>query len=109
MELLQNLDWEHVRFIQDQYDAELVLLGEVLDVLVDAQVKGCESGVRIQPQVDRDLSVEVAAVDRGVGVVVEAVAPRREVFFQGSDQTGLARAGIARDRGGGLTFNGSFH
>src|SRR5881628_2755208 len=63
-----------MRLVQHDYDAELVLAGQFLDVLADAAMKRGKAGVRLQSHPDRDLAVEVAAVDGGVVRVVEAVA-----------------------------------
>src|SRR2546425_2589558 len=56
-----------MRLVQHDYDAELVLAGQFLDVLADAAMKRGKAGVRLQSHPDRDLAVEVAAALGGGG------------------------------------------
>src|SRR6266566_7051007 len=94
-----------MRLVQHDYDAELVLAGQFLDVLADAAMKRGKAGVRLQSHPDRDLAVEVAAVDGGVVRVVEAVASLGEIFLQGAQETGLATTRVSGDDGGGPSFD----
>src|SRR5436309_13705333 len=94
-----------MRLVQNDYDAELVLAGQFLDVLADAAMKCGKAGVRLQSHPVRDLAVEVAAVDGGVVRAVEAVASLGEIFLQGAQETGLATTRASGDDGGRPAFD----
>src|SRR2546426_6738187 len=93
-----------MRLVQHDYDAELVLAGQFLDVLADAAMKRGKAGVRFQSHPDRDLAVEVAAVDGGGVRVVEAVASLGGIFLPGAPETGLSTTPGSRGDGGGPAF-----
>src|SRR2546422_729443 len=91
-----------MRLVQHDYDAELVLAGQFLDVLADAAMKRGKAGVRLQSHPDRDLAVEVAAVEGGGVGVGEAGASLGGSFLPGAQGTGLCATRVSGGQAGGV-------
>ncbi len=95
MQLIQNLQRQEVRLIQKQDHAQLMLAGQVLDVLTDGREQRGERGARLQSHADGELTIKVTAVDGRIVHVMDAVAALRKILFDGAKQTGLAATRIA--------------
>src|SRR5437762_8710095 len=108
MQLIENRHRQEVRFIQQQNDAQLMLIREILDMLADRSEQRRKRGARLQSHADGQLPVEIAPVYRGVVHVMDAIASLRKMLFHCAQQAGFARAGISRYHGRGAAFQGGF-
>src|ERR1700674_1084349 len=77
-------------------------------MLADRRKQRGEVGAWLQSHSDRQLPVEVAAVDGGVMNIMQAVASWRQIFLQGAQQAGLAAAGLAGHNGRRASFQCRF-
>src|SRR6266704_7030560 len=79
VQLIQNLEWQEVCFIQQQHHAQLMLASLILDMLTDRGEQGSEGRPRLQSHADGELPIKVAAVDRRIVHVMDAVAALRKI------------------------------
>ena len=81
-----------------------MLTGLVLDMLADRGEQRGKCGARLQPHADGELPIKIAAVDCRIVHVMDAVATLRKIFFDGAQQAGFARTGIAGHYRRGTAF-----
>ena len=61
-----------------------MLAGQVFNVLADGGEQCGKRGARLQSHTDRQLPIKVAAVDRRIVHIVDAIAALRKIFFDGA-------------------------